>query len=432
MEALLSADFWTRFVDVHWKRRPAVFKGLLGEPVASPAEIFGPLVSACQRLREGEALPLKFYIEDRQVATDIHRHLPRREDESLDGYLRRLDKTIGSSSFILHLTDFQQLDETLLARMRALLSGLVKRVGVPASSAELEVFLGRYQRTPGGIHKESCANLHFIIKGSKKMLVWPPEAANDREFSVNRQGEEQYLDADTSGKQLPEGIVLEGQPGDVFYWPSGFWHVGESPETSLSLNLALYMKGRPADMVADLARDLVEKRLGELSRAESYPFPAAEAQATAAALPPLLSRAKSIFQDISRTSALEESVMAAWLSRLTSFGFNKLPPRRPSRPLADDERISVDPLCPVAWTGQDAGQLIYAASGYCSITEARQDVARLLERLNSGAVLTVGGLIRECADGNGAKVGTAANGRVEALRAILSELYSMRGIDIID
>src|SRR6185436_729100 len=51
-------------------------------------------------------------------------------------------------------------------------------------------------------------------------------------------------------------VVLQGKPGDVIYWPSSYWHVGEDAGgLSVAISLALFMEAEPwTDVV--LARRL--------------------------------------------------------------------------------------------------------------------------------------------------------------------------------
>jgi hypothetical protein len=309
-------------------------------------------------------------------------------------------------------------------RVRAFISGLVKLVGIPACKMDLEIFLGKYQRTPGGAHKEGCANFHFVIDGQKRMLVWQPQhEVNEKDFLVNKPGvgdydEEQYLDNVRFEQALGEPIAMDAKAGDAFYWPSGVWHVAESPETNLSMNIALYMDGNPLELVGETAIKLVERQLGQLNHASRYAFPLAGNNVES--VPEIFTHAIRTLREVSQTTSLEDAVKLEWLKRISGLGFDSVPPRPAVEPLSDQARIRVSPICPVLWTEHRDGNLSYVANGYSSTVPWSSNIISLLKAINSEKVTTVGELVEEHANGPGTSR--------ESLREILDDLYSMQAI----
>lgn len=104
--------------------------------------------------------------------------------------------------------------------MRHFLAGLYARVGVPAHRAEVDLFAGSYARTRRGIHLDSAAVFCFVIEGRKRIRLWPGSTfPDDVGYWYGLKGER---------KQRSKSMCLDGEPGDILYWPASYWHVGES------------------------------------------------------------------------------------------------------------------------------------------------------------------------------------------------------------
>lgn len=127
------------------------------------------------------------------------------------------------------------------------LAPLLTAVGLPRGYIESELFLGRYSATPGGIHREGCTNLHMVLQGKKVMHLWNtsdwiPEGT-DLRADTDPLGnvEEEYLPglAVADVEHLTTTTLRPGA-GQAMFWRSGIWHVGDTPEPSLSFNVAMY------------------------------------------------------------------------------------------------------------------------------------------------------------------------------------------------
>ncbi len=65
-------------------------------------------------------------------------------------------------------------DAQLWMRMRNLLHGLLAQVPTPESLSA--IFLGNYESTPFGVHKDDKSNFQFVIEGRKRMHLWMDES----------------------------------------------------------------------------------------------------------------------------------------------------------------------------------------------------------------------------------------------------------------
>jgi tRNA (cmo5U34)-methyltransferase len=401
---------WRPFVDRSWGHEPAALTAPSGEPFAPPADVFRAVVALCDRYRAHEpGVRLKFYVGQGQLAADVHRHLPAAADGDFAGYDRRLAEQLAGASFALYVPDFQIADPALWGRARAFLEPLYRLVGMPADRAEMELFLGRYQVTPGGIHREECGNFHFVISGRKRMHVWAPGAwrAGAQAGGV---AEERYLDRADCHQELPPAVTLEGRPGDFLYWPPGHWHVGEAPEVTACVNLALYMAGRPRDLVGRVAAEVVAAALGAADQADAYPFD--PARAGGPELPAPLRQAVAAHGAAGNGPGLPGAVWREWLRTVTGLGFRQLPARRPRPHFAGAVRVRRAPGSSILWDPCGENAIFFAANGYAGEAPRDPPVAGLLRALNAGDVVTLASGADSQAD----------------LRGVVEELYTMHAV----
>jgi hypothetical protein len=162
------------------------------------------------------------------------------------------------------------------------------RQGLPRGETEAEIFLGRYRSTPGGIHREGCANLHLVLDGTKNMHFWTaphwpePQARRRIDAAPGHGTEEEYLLGLDPAEHLGQALSLHAGPGQGFAWPAGTWHVGDSPHCiSIALNIAAYEAGhaRPGSHArpwagrfhGDVPREWLEDYQGHLLADEEVP-----------------------------------------------------------------------------------------------------------------------------------------------------------------
>jgi hypothetical protein len=215
--------------------------------------VFRALVVASEAYRESGDNGHRFalYVNGAQILPAFPGCLPVAADRDPEGYEQRLIRDLGAGSFSLFISGLEAFSPALYDRAQVFLTGLFKYTGAPAHLAELELFLGRYHSTPGGIHNEHCHNLHWVIAGEKTIYTWPEltfpflsQAACSVQEATSKT-EEVYLYNTRVEDFKPISIPLRGRSGDILYWPRGFWHVGESPSLSLSISIRLYMEPRP-------------------------------------------------------------------------------------------------------------------------------------------------------------------------------------------
>ncbi|MHA6757963.1 hypothetical protein [Streptacidiphilus sp. PAMC 29251] len=175
-------------------------------------------------------------------------HRVRRIEEGPAPWLAALEPLLGGNQFFLWARGVQQHRRGLFeALVEALTPHLAQR-GVPSGPVEAEVFFGNYGRTPGGIHRESCTNIHLVLQGCKQMHfwldpAWPPDGTPMRTDSAPDAGtREEYLpDLDPVGP-LAADETITAEEGSGFCWAAGTWHLGGTLGAAMALNIAAYQQ----------------------------------------------------------------------------------------------------------------------------------------------------------------------------------------------
>ncbi|HEY8150067.1 MAG TPA: cupin domain-containing protein [Vicinamibacteria bacterium] len=409
--AFPTPEFWARFSEDHWENAPLVLRRPFPEPFATPARVWGALVAACERFRAGESVRLRLFGEQGLVVADLDRLLPDARDGCFTGYAARLARDPAWPAFTLVANYVHVHDHDLWLWARQFLSGLYARVGIPAHHADVDVFVSNRRRTPFGIHRDPASNFTFVLEGRKTMRLWPQDAFARRP----------RMDAEGDAGYGEQTLTLEGEAGDVLYWPSSYWHVADSTgELSATLNVSLYLDatadapGFPGlDLVSQRARAIVGRRL----RGRRPPATCEAGPLGAAGLPEAIGQVLEAYEQIGREGALARDVIGVWLARLSAGGFDKVPPPLPAAPLQDRDEVWLDPAFPILCR-PIGGEVALSAQGRTVFwPRASAALVALVDRLNRGERVEVGRLLREL---------TSSRAAVAAFKSLLEMLASWR------
>jgi hypothetical protein len=361
----------------------------LERPLASRAEAFSVLSGACQAASAGRAL-VKLFVDGVLVPDPAHPLLPI-EGEHSDDYLTRVAQR---HDFAIYCGSIQAHSPLLFERLRRLLALLFGADWIPAGWIDAELFVGRYEHTPAGVHQEQRYNLHCVLDGRKTMLVWPPDAAA----------------APAARDMAGDALVLPGGPGDVIHWPPQHWHVGRSPQLSIAINVAIY-PAEPFDlMLRALIGELHQKWPARQMSNELF-FPEGDAS--------LGTRQQlEILRDVASSPAMEQGMSIESLRVHSSSGFRVVPPRAEVTPLAEDAPLRRAAAARLCWmiAGED---LVYLGNGHAGRMLARSSAADLLSAIDAGERFTVSDLVHAHRGDIGADV----------IRSLVGDLYAMRVIE---
>src|SRR5262249_19781349 len=142
--------------------------------------------------------------------------------------------------------------------------------------AEAVVFLRNHEATSFGVHRDEASVFLLPVEGCKRILAWPPGELEA--------GEVRFASLDYEAHR-GRALVMEGEPGDVLYWPSSHWHVGESVTPwSASISLGIRLHFQPVAEVLQHAMSLLRGQIGP-DRIHTYPFDPGESQRAVDSLP---------------------------------------------------------------------------------------------------------------------------------------------------
>ncbi|MEM9457849.1 MAG: cupin domain-containing protein [Myxococcota bacterium] len=388
----LTPSFWAEFAGRHWERAPLVLRQPLAEPLIGSNALFGALRRAAQvflNLKQQRHAPqfsrVRFFVDGAELLTDIAARLPGPTDHKSTDYFARLDDLLANRAGELVIHDLQEHSYELWSGLRRFLAGLYTHVGLPAAHADAVAILRTRGRNSFGLHRDDASVFMFVLEGHKRILLWPEQ---------DMLGQEHLL-ATTQFEQLRQrAIVLEGKPGDVLYWPSTYWHVGDddgAPSVSINLGLHLWPPSLPAlSQLSQLARRHVREQLGATWPCNPHDLPA-----SALAIPEAMRTSLRAARGLSRAPRLESYLQFHWLKRVTGAGFMRVPPMTPHRSLDDDDRLQTAQGEPTVRVSLSEGQTAFSAAGHAHVVPSSDALDRLFDRLNDGPT-TVGSLLAAC------------------------------------
>lgn len=170
--------------------------------------------------------------------------------ESSDAWLARMRRKAGPDTpVLLYARELASHDRDLFELLLSACGRTVfERHGLVSGNIDIEVFLGEYSATPGGIHREQCGNSHFVVEGRKFMHFWhgeewiPQAVVRQKAEGDNAVDPEEYLPSLAVPAVVERGVSLLAKAGQFFTWDPGTWHVAETVGPALALNIARYTR----------------------------------------------------------------------------------------------------------------------------------------------------------------------------------------------
>ncbi|MBC7680545.1 MAG: cupin [Pseudorhodobacter sp.] len=303
---------WGHFVRTWWDRAPVLLRGVSSVPFIE-SEVFRA-AAAATALGGRLSVPLtSMVVEGVQGATAAL--LPVTGDGGFDGYERRVAAQLPAGARYAVTTPwFHCLDEALWTRERHFLAPLWELVGLPVTGAITTMFHGPYTSTPVGVHKDRFATCMVGLRGRKRMRFW-----SARPWSSDASSVQDYAE------HLDSSFTADVGPGDVLYWPAGYYHVGEGlggiPATSVNIGLPRTEHTARYE-VQDLLTTTPFRTLVDPSTAAATGYPAVTASLRAsgpdttgrlpAELPPAFQQAAGLLSDPRLSAHAREVSQRRW------------------------------------------------------------------------------------------------------------------------
>ena len=374
MSAYFAAAELERFLgglgDV-WERTPHLFRQPFSTPLAPPDDYWQVLLGWAREVRAGRR-----FAHPRWIENDL---LPAEGDGGLEAFCRRVESRYRGDWYLYQADGVQQLHPVLWHRLAEIVRPILARAGgLPPGGMMLDLFLGKYDRTPTGIHRDEGDVLAFVTQGPKRLHFWPreafptPWAAPERtHFQTGIWSYEKHLDA---------AITLEAEAGDVIYWPRAFLHLGAAPDHWAGMvTLTMWWQATAQRAI----RYMVDSLWQGAATPVTYPLDVGRLGAGARALPPALEAAAAAAHarfDAGWAGALAE----AWARLVTAYGFMIPPGRMRSKVSASGRYELRHPVALVELGGAPA--LFACGHRVATLPAAARALGSQLEALAPGAV----------------------------------------------
>ena len=304
--------------------------------------------------------------------------------------------------------------------LRDFLRPYFELVGIPAIPTEIVLFLGDYAKTPFGIHQDFHDTFVFVVAGRKKFRTWPGDFFDERRNITTSMSYEAFLDGATT---------LEGGPGDVLYWPSDRWHVGETARGfGISVSLAVTTGAGPSVAIGKRAWNELGGGLAATSRRGPIVRPG-HLPTSASRVSRSVEAALDSFREVVERPTFTDAMKSEWLERVTGLGIEGTPPPLPWRTLNDGDLLRGDPDYPVVCVPAGDSRIICSANGHSFSIAAHPGMRKMVGVLNEGRARRVKDLIETYA-GSATVGGVEIEALPEGVRDVLEKLTSIRALKI--
>lgn len=411
---------WETFARKYWNRAPVLYTNLADPPFV-PDEVFTAATNASRRAVN---LTIGRFQQDIPDA-----YLPTHDDGDFDGYIDRVAKQLDGQPYALMVNGFHIFDWAMWKRQRRFYRGLWQQIGVPATSAITTLFHGNYESSPVGVHKDRFATFMFALRERKRMRFWAQRPWTENVSTVLKYQE-----------YLPSSFAVDVEPGQMLYWPSSYFHVGESgdgpPATSVNVGVPVdghraiyelpkFYKDYDLEM---LVSESMESYLPSLDVAMTSPGPDEDGVLTSS-VPDAMSGAVSALIEPLSGARLTDRAAQRSVACVTAGGYEPVPALLEPCALPDDRRVRMgeDEVC--AWTPTSNGTMVCGVNGRVVETALTSDQLEVIvDRLRAGGG-TVAEVLMDLPDAGPAEEGPLPASKEDG-RRLLEELYRFCGVEL--
>lgn len=381
----LSGEFWRNFVDEYWEKKPTIIPQPFAEEMISQPEALAVLRKGFSDPDPDLAERRFFYVEREQQMDTPAEFLPRENEDSISEFASRLREENRLSNYQFTIYNTHRYVPDLFFRTRVAFASLLELVGLPAYQFNTDLFFGEYRVTAGGLHKDNASVFSYVVHGAKRMLVWPFEYFAAETNNPEADKRRDVLPHVDHSQHLEMATDLQGQPGDVLYWPSTSWHIAIGDgRPHMTFNMSPYFPTRATDRLEMILGPMVREILGEEDWLTFLPYKRAEMQQLAQKLPAQVEKVLATYRAVTSSPKLETLLMGAWLRSLTGFGFSVLPPPDTTTTVSPAKLYAGDREFPVVYVKVSRSQRVVAANGNLFVAPEGPPLEHVLRAANSG------------------------------------------------
>jgi len=376
---------WREFAAEYWMQKPGVLRMSLFAPLGQP-DYFQALLDAAAAWKSGaiaHTRDIRILMGSGQVNNNrLVPLLPCPEDGDLAGYINRIEAA-PQDGWNLVVSSLQQFSRPLFTEARLIADAIYRAAGsAPSGPTDCHFICGAYEEAPTRIHKDTATVVTYVILGRKRIWVWPYEMLLP--YTRSRDALHAQVNLDIDFRSVADSAtLLEGEPGDVLYWPADYWHCAESDGAPhASIHLASYTDGNTARIIQSVLSAALSDRVGEqwIGAAE-YPGKPGDSR-----LSHLCDTAEQLLDSIS--TEIPARMQAKLLRRSSATNFEYVPPLHGARAFSENtlERpVAVDPRFPILYDTcvDDEGGLLIAINGHIARVQNVAWVQSFITALNA-------------------------------------------------
>ena len=238
--------FCKEFNKIYWETEPVVFEYPAKRPLATLEELFDALVNMPNYEQND-----RFWVSRSRSASLLNDYRliqgnaisllgPNSKDNDFEGFFNRM----SPKGFGLNIQELGKGLEVIDVRMSKILTQLRENNMAAHPDHRMwvsDTFLGNYQSTPFGIHRDPASVFALCLYGSRTYYTWEPDyfPPNHQDLGVS--------DIEIIAQHMPSARSFTVKPGHLFYWPSNRWHlVVSDSQPSIVVQMSVYFD--PSDV----------------------------------------------------------------------------------------------------------------------------------------------------------------------------------------
>lgn len=411
MDNTFSEAWWDGFLArTEQMSEPAAFSGCFGAADTERMRMMVMDIICDVHYKYKRKYGYRLYVDGAQVPNEqaVFSRAPL-PGETLEEWTARV---FDGEKFGIILNRGEKFSDELSSIVATCVAPLIRKLGMPTEGLLFTVFIGNYDSTPLGIHKDMAGKsvMHFHLgPGEKTMYCW-----RDEDY-VPRAGEKPQNNMDVQ-PHLAYAKKHTFSSGDIYFMPENRFHLGMQKD--LSIGIACWWNNRSNEDWARRILEMTGRRLVEESSAmlKADPRDPADAGGLDATLN-LFSRGESIHQK-SFADMLRSTYVDLRYALYSNGGLRNGPlPRTEAVPLDDDTVVCIEAPFRLYMRAADDGEklVLYVRGSQLEMRDV-PPIRKIVECLNRGEPVTIGQLAH-CAD-----IGS------NACIAIVSTLIERKGV----
>ncbi len=384
-----SSDFWESFVPSYWQKKATVFKNAK-TPLdwGNESSFFNLLIEYFERSYHSPIGPqqknkIVVTIRGEQINGDISPYLPLKSDSSLQAYHRRMLE-LSDSNYSLYLTNFYTANFQLWHAQREFVHGLQQCVGLPSAGIGSDVFMGHYPQTAFGVHCDPMDVFYTPVLGKKRYRIWDKEYVSKHPEIVGKTEYQEHLE---------QSIIIEGEPGDLIYWPSRSFHIAEGTHELTVAMGTFYDLRQSTEMLSFNCLYSAMERTGKVPPARiihpdsKISFDPTQPTESASKPPPELEKSRESLINLLQSPQYRDAEKIFWQKTVSTSGLNISAPLNKQSSFAPSSTIQVNPKYPILGTLLESDKVYCIfANGYVHQTVPHPFIHALIMELNKGDV----------------------------------------------